>query len=171
MDNQLDRFIVCGLGSLGQQTIVNLEKFSQPPDEISIVAINLQVPAYWEIEEVLTLLTEPLIIGDSRQYRVLRQAGIEHCRSILIVTSDENVNIETALAARRLNPDVHIVLRSSRYSLNQLLKRQLGHFVALDATELPANTFALASMGGDILSVFNIGGYPFRVVQHSVVSR
>ena len=42
------------------------------------------------------------------------------------------MNIETAIAARRLNPNVHIVVRSSRQNLNQLLKDQLGNFVALD---------------------------------------
>lgn len=165
MKNQQDHFIVCGLGSLGQQTIVNLKKFSQPPDEVWVTAIDLKLPNYWEVEALPNLLAQPLIIGDSRQYSLLQQAGIEHCRSILIVTSNESINVETALAARRLNPDVHIVLRSSRYNLNQLLKRKLGHFIALDAMALPANTFALSGMSHDILSVFKIDDCPFRVIQ------
>ncbi|MEL6471123.1 MAG: NAD-binding protein [Cyanobacteria bacterium J06623_4] len=168
MDSQQDHFIVCGLGSLGQQTIINLRKFSQAPDEISIAAIDLVEPSYWEVETLPNLLSQPVLVGDSRQYGLLKKAGIDRCRSILVVTSDESVNVETALAARRLNPQVHIVLRSSRYNLNQLLKRQLGQFVALDAMALPANTFALAGMGNNILSVFKIGQLPFRVVKRVV---
>ncbi|MEO0459050.1 MAG: NAD-binding protein, partial [Cyanobacteria bacterium P01_A01_bin.114] len=98
----------------------------------------------------------------------LKQAGIDHCRAILIVTSDESTNVETAIAARRLNPQVHIVLRSSRHSLNTLLAKQLGRFVALDATELPAMTFALAGLGEGILSVFQVGPYQFRVIERLV---
>ena len=173
MDSLPNHFIVCGLGSLGQQTIVNLKRFSQKvdgsaEDDVLIAAIDLGIPAYWEVENLLDLLVSPPIVGDSRRYDLLRQAGIEHCRSILILTSDESVNVETALAARRLNPQVHIVLRSSRVNLNQLLKRQLGRFVALDALELPANTFALAGISNDILGVFKIGDYPFRVVRKRV---
>lgn len=166
--NQPDRFIVCGLGSLGQQVVVNLNKFSQVPNEIAIAAIDLVKPPYWEIEEFPHLLSAPVIVGDSRQRSVLLQAEIERCRSILIVTSDESVNVETALVARRLNPTVHIVLRSSRYNLNDLLKRQLGNFVALDAMELPANTFALTAMSGAMLSVFKVENHSFQVVQRSV---
>ncbi|MEM8503822.1 MAG: NAD-binding protein, partial [Cyanobacteria bacterium P01_D01_bin.1] len=170
MDNQPDHFIVCGLGSLGQQTVVNLNKFSQAPDDISIAAIDLSIPTYWEIENLLDLLSAPLIIGDSRRYDLLRQAGIERCRSILIVTSDESINVETALVARRLNPAVHLVLRSSRPNLNQLLKRQLGRFVALDAMELAASTFALSGISDNVLSLFKIGDISFRVVQKSVTT-
>jgi len=35
-----DTFIVCGLGSLGQQTIVNLKRFSIAPFEVQITAIE-----------------------------------------------------------------------------------------------------------------------------------
>ncbi|MEL6490161.1 MAG: NAD-binding protein [Cyanobacteria bacterium J06621_3] len=170
MDNPRDHFIVCGLGSLGQQTIVNLKKFSQTDNDIEIAAIDLALPTYWEVEELPHLLTHPPIIGDCRRYDLLKRAGIERCRSILITTSDESVNVETALAARRMNRFVHIVLRSSRVNLNQLLRRQLGHFVALDAMALPANTFALASMGSNTISVFKVNDYRFRVVQRPVVA-
>ncbi|MEM8807108.1 MAG: NAD-binding protein [Cyanobacteria bacterium P01_G01_bin.38] len=163
-----DHFIICGLGSLGQQSIVNLDKFSYDPFEVHIAAIDRHPPDNWEVDDLPSLLVEPPILGDCRRDDVLRQAGIDHCRAILIVTSDESTNVETAIAARRLNPNVHIVLRSSRHSLNTLLAKQLGRFVALDATELPAMTFALAGLGEGILSVFQVGPYRFRVIERLV---
>ena len=71
-----------------------------------------------------------------------------------MVTSNENVNIETAIAARRLNPNVHIVVCSSRQNLNQLLKGQLKNFAALDPVELPAAAFAVAGLGEGTLGLF-----------------
>ncbi|MEM6351180.1 MAG: NAD-binding protein [Cyanobacteria bacterium P01_D01_bin.14] len=164
----VDHFLVCGLGSLGQQTIVNLKKFSSEPFEVKITAIDRQPSHDWEVENLPSLLAEPPVVGDCRRDAVLLKAGIERCRAVLIVTSDESVNVETAIATRRLNPNVQIILRSSRHSLNALLQQQLGRFVALDATELPATTFALAGLDDDSISIFRIKDYQFRIIERYV---
>lgn len=168
IDAPPDHFIVCGLGSLGQQTIVNLKKFSSEPFEVNIAAIDKFPPQDWEVDHLSELLIQAPIVGDCRRDTVLKQAGISDCRAILVVTSDESINIETAIAVRRLNPRVQIIVRSSRIGLNQLLADQLGRFVALDATELPAMTFALAGLGDETLSVFTVGPYQFRVTERFV---
>ena len=163
-----DRFIVCGLGSLGQHSVRDLKKFDRDPFEVHITAIDISEIRTWEMADIPNQLAVPPIVGDCRREDVLRTAGIAKSRAILIVTSDESVNVECAIAARRLNPNIQIILRSSRHSLNELLSRQLGNFVALDATELPAMTFALAGLGDDTVSVFTIGRYRFRVVDRIV---
>ena len=163
-----DHFIVCGLGSLGQQSVVNLKKFDHDPFEVCITAVDRQLIDAWEIDDLPSKLAKPPITGDCRREDVLREAGIEKSRAILIVTSNESTNVECAIAARRLNPHIQIILRSSRHSLNALLSRQLGNFVALDATELPAMTFALAGLGDDTVSVFKVGRHRFRVVERPV---
>ena len=163
-----DRFIICGLGSLGQHSIVNLKKFDHDPFEVRITAIDQQPIQAWEMDNIPHQLVVPPIVGDCRREEVLRSAGITESRAILIVTSDESVNVECAIAARRLNPNIQIILRSSRHSLNDLLARKLKNFVALDATELPAMTFALAGLGDDTVSVFTIGRHQFRVVDQFV---
>ncbi len=165
---ETDRFIVCGLGSLGQQSVINLKKFDYDPFEVSITAIDRRLIEDWEIEDLSGQLAVAPILGDCRREEVLRAAGIEQSRAILIVTSNESTNVECAIAARRLNPNIQIILRSARHSLNALLARQLGKFVALDATELPAMTFALAGLGDDTISVFTIGRHRFRVVERFV---
>lgn len=166
-----DHFIVCGLGSLGQQIIVNLTKFSFDSFEVHIAGINRQPVTDWEVDDLSNMLSQPPIIGDCRRDRILQAAGIDRCRAVLIVTSDESTNVQTAIAVRRLNPKVHIVVRSSRQGLNRLLSRQLGQFVALDATELPAMTFALAGLEDNTRSVFNIDTLQFRVVERQITQQ
>lgn len=165
-----DRFIVCGLGSLGQQSILKLKKFDYDPFEVHITAIDQRQISTWEIDNLPSQLVAPPIVGDCRREDVLKAANIENSRAILILTSNESTNIECAIAVRRLNPNIQIILRSSRHSLNALLERQLGKFVALDATELPAMTFALAGLGDDTVSVFTIGRHRFRVIKQIVRS-
>jgi Trk K+ transport system NAD-binding subunit len=166
-----DRFLVCGLGSLGQYCVVNLKKFAFRESGVSITAIDTVQPETWEIDDIPNQLAQALIVGDCRKDDVLLKAGVMQCRTILLVTSNEGVNIEAAIAARRLNPNVRLVVRSSRQNLNQLLKHQLGNFVALEPTELPATAFALAGLGEKTLGFFNIGNTRLRVVEQQVAPR
>lgn len=73
----LNRFLICGLGSLGQQCVVALKEFG-----VSLVAIEEVLPPSWEISAVPNLLDE-LIIGDCRQDSILEQAKIRQCRAVL----------------------------------------------------------------------------------------
>ena len=160
-----DRFIICGLGNLGQQCVLNLKKFDYDPFEVHITAIDQRDIHSWEVDALPDYLVAPPLLGDCRREEMLKAAGIERARAVLIVTSDESTNVECAIAVRRLNPNVQIIMRSSRHSLNALLSKQLGKFVALDATELPAMTFALAGLDEDVVSVFKIGRHRFKVTE------
>jgi voltage-gated potassium channel Kch len=156
------------LGSLGQHSVFNLKKFAYREYEVKICAIDKVQPEIMEFDNFSEFLEQSIILGDCRRSEILIKAGIDNCRAILLVTSNENVNIETAIAARRLNPDVHIVVRSSRQNLNQLLKDQLGNFVALDPVDLPAASFAVAGLGGGTLGLFQLGDRKLRVVERVV---
>jgi Trk K+ transport system NAD-binding subunit len=166
-----DRFIVCGLGSLGQYSVLNLKRFALKSFEIHVTAIDQVKPLELEVPDLFNLLDSELILGDCRNDEMLLQAGIQNCRAILLVTSSDTVNIEAAIAARRLNPDVRLVVRSSRQNLNQLLRQQLGNFVAFEPTELPATAFALAGLSADILGYFKIGNCQLQVIEQQVQPR
>lgn len=53
----------------------------------------------------------PIIEGDCRDAEVLRQAGIDKAKAILILIPNEKAAIEATIEARKLNPDIHIVTR------------------------------------------------------------
>ncbi len=157
-----ERFLVCGLGGLGQHCIVALKQFG-----VEVVGIELVQPKSWRIPGVDKLLSE-LIIGDCRQNSTFERAKIERCRAVLIVTSDELINAETAIAVRQLNKNARLVVRSTKENLNQLLEEQLTNFVAFDPIHLSAASFALAALGGDSLGFFNLDGNWLGIFQHTV---
>lgn len=158
----VDRFLVCGLGSLGQHCVAILKGF-----DVTVTAIEQSPPAMWEIDDLPHLLYQ-MWVGDCRQTDWLEKAGIKDCRAILVTTENERVNIETALAARLLNPQIRLVVRSSKQKLNQLLTQQLGNFVAFEPTQLSAPAFAIAALDEEILGFFTIANELFQVVQHEV---
>ncbi|MBP0016099.1 MAG: NAD-binding protein [Cyanobacteria bacterium SBLK] len=157
-----DRFLVLGLGSLGQHCVAALKEFG-----VYTIAIEQGIPQEWEIANLRELLDE-LILGDCCQDAILQQAGIDDCRAALITTNNERANAEAALAIRQLNPNTRLVIRSSKDNLNQLLSRQLGNFIAFDPTQLPAAAFAIAALGTDTLGFFNLEGSWLRVAKHPV---
>lgn len=166
------RFLVCGLGSLGQYCVAKLKEFG-----VRVSAIDVVQPSIWEVPDVPDLL-EDLVLGDCRQPEILTVAKIQHCRAVLLVTSNERVNIDAAFAIRVLNPQVRLVVRSSKQNLNQLLDQRLGNFEALETTQLPAPAFALAALGSEIQAFFYLtdagkqplGDHLLRVAKYQVDS-
>ncbi|MGA7936043.1 MAG: NAD-binding protein [Kovacikia sp.] len=155
-------FIVCGLGSLGQYCVSLLKEFG-----VEVSGIDCVQTQQWEIPNLPELLSE-LLIGDCRQPELLERAKIRRCRAILLVTSNERVNIAAAFAARSLNPQVRLVIRSAQENLNELLGKHLGNFAAYEASQLPASAFALAALGDTTQGFFSLEGTSLRVVQEVV---
>ncbi len=54
------------------------------------------------------------IRGDATRLDLLRKAGIDAARGLIITTNDDNANIFLALASRRANPHVRMVARANR---------------------------------------------------------
>lgn len=159
---QLDHVLVCGLGSLGEHCVINLKRFG-----VQVSAIEQSPPPTWEIPDLATALTG-LVVGDCRQVETLKQAGIDRCRAILLVTNDEQVNLEAAFAARLLNPQVRVVVRSAKQGLNRLLAEHLQNYVAFEPTQLSADAFAVAALGNDTLGFFQLEGEFLRVTRQRI---
>ncbi len=162
MFGSADWFLICGLGSLGQHCVVALKEF-----EVGLITIEQIQPQNWEIANIPDLLDNS-IWGDCRRKSVLEQAKIGQCRAALILTTNEQTNIETALAIRQINPQIRLVIRSAKTNLNQLLGQQLGNFVAYDPTVLPARAFALAALGTTTLGLFTLEQHRIQIIQSQV---
>jgi tRNA A37 threonylcarbamoyladenosine dehydratase len=62
--SQLNLFLVCGLGSLGQQCVDALGRFG-----VNVNAVELIKPTSWEVPNLDTVLAA-LVIGDCRQPQI-----------------------------------------------------------------------------------------------------
>ena len=128
-----------------------------------VVAIDRARPLAWDVPHAERVL-ERLVLGDCRQGNILQEAGVADCRAVLIVTSQERVNAETALAVRSLNETARLVVRSGQTNLNQVLGQHLGNFVAFEHAQLSADAFALAALGTGTLGLFRLEREWLRVL-------
>jgi Trk K+ transport system NAD-binding subunit len=157
-----DAILICGLGRLGQHCASLLKDLGIP-----VFGLNDAQVKEWEVEGGRGIF-DSVTIGDCRRHAALEEAGVRSCRAVLLTTSDESVNVGAALAARALNPQIRLVIRSAQANLNHLLHQQLGDLIALDPAELPVTAFALAAIGGETVGLFPVNGQFLRVVETRV---
>jgi Trk K+ transport system NAD-binding subunit len=99
-----------------------------------------------------------IISGDARVAEVLQQAGIATAYSIAAVTSNNLTNIQIGLEARRLRPDIDVVLRVFSAMLAEQLDTIFGMYTAFSTSALAAPTLAAAAVEPGISYALNIGG-------------
>jgi Trk K+ transport system NAD-binding subunit len=150
--------ILCGLGQVGRRVLDYLHKAGAPV----IVIDNRCTP------EELRLDGVRLIQGDFRQREVLAQAGLEKARGVLILTSDDLVNISAALMVRSLDPNVRVVVRLFNQNLIPRLGQAVANMYALSVSLLTAPLLALTAITGQALAAFTLGGERYQIAEFTV---
>jgi voltage-gated potassium channel len=108
-----NHYIVCGFGRVGSQII---EEFAA--ERIPFVIIDEK-----ESNVSTCLQQEYLVVqGDATSDGILRQAGIERAKGVLVATDNDAHNISITLSARHLNKNLFIVARANHDETKAKLK-------------------------------------------------
>ena len=99
----------------------------------------------------------PVVIGDAVREETLRAASLDTCIALVSVTSQDVVNLETALNARALREDLRIVLRLTNDDLAERLQKTIGNTVSRSVSYLAAPAFAAAMLEHQVLRTIAVG--------------
>jgi Trk K+ transport system NAD-binding subunit len=135
-----EHIIVCGLGRVSYRLMLQLLESGY---EVVVIESD------WgsEFMQDTLALNVPVIHGDARSARALRQAGIFRARGMVTAISNDLANIEVALSARRIRKDLHVVLRIFNEHLDYNLERsKFGRNTAFSSSALAAPTLAAAAI-------------------------
>ncbi len=154
--------ILVGLGHLGYRVTSKLHEMTQdvvvidlhPNDETSKV----------DLIESIKSLGIPVIQDDASRELILKAAGIQRARSIILCTQNDNLNLQIALKARTMNPNIRVILRIFDDEFAQSLQKQFG-FTALSATGMAAPVFAASAANIDITPPLTIDGQPHSLAR------
>ena len=80
---------------------------------------------------------EPVLYGDASSAEILHHAGVERARVLVVAISDIPATRATVASVRRLNPNVHVIVRT-RYM------REIGSLVKLGSGEVVPEEFETA---------------------------
>jgi Trk K+ transport system NAD-binding subunit len=142
--------ILCGLGRVGWRVLEFLHAANMPVVVIDSSA-NPDDPR---------LGSARLVRGDCRLRETLEVAGVPDCRGVLIVTSDDMVNVSSALMVRSINRDVRIVLRVFNESLIGRLSHAIHNIFPLSTSALTAPLLAVKALTGQAIGTFRVEGAP-----------
>ncbi len=143
----MQHFIICGLGRLGGRVLEYLRATGA-----EVVAVDTRIKP-----DDARLHGVRLVKGDCRREEILREAGLDSARAVLILTSDDLANLSTALTVRHLRRDVRIVVRMFNPTLLAGLGKVLDNAFALSASALTAPVLALIARTGEALGTFRLG--------------
>jgi Trk K+ transport system NAD-binding subunit len=101
--------------------------------------------------------------GDCRRAEVLEAAGVKEAGAVVIVTSDDLVNVSAALLVRKLNPTARVVVRMFNQNLLGRFGAAVKNTVALSVSGLTAPLLALTAVTGDALGAFKLDDGPRQV--------
>jgi Trk K+ transport system NAD-binding subunit len=149
--------ILCGLGRVGRRVLDVLRAAQHPT-----VVIDTQLKPATLPSGVRG------ITGDCRQPAVLTDAGIADAQGVVVCTSDDLANVTAALAARRLNADVRIVVRLFNQNLLPRLGKAVHNTFALSVSALSAPLLALTALTGDVLGAFSLTDGPRQIATLTV---
>ena len=138
--------IVIGLGQVGLRLCMLLRECG-----VLVVAVDADEDA--ETVGLARRLQIPVVIGRAANPELLRRLSLDTARAFAAVTNEDLANIESAMTARSLNPDLRVVLRAGDGDVSEETRSlaRIGHVV--DVHRLGAAYIAGVALGSEADSV------------------
>lgn len=130
--------VVCGLGKVGYRVVLHLLGMQQ-----EVVGVDKDPGA--RFLPVIRKEKVPVVIGNARQQDVLEKAGVRFASALVAATEDDLTNLDIALAARRLNPNIQVVLRMFDQDLAERVREGFGFQATFSTSALAAPALAAAA--------------------------
>ncbi|MFF7438926.1 NAD-binding protein [Streptomyces sp. NPDC008122] len=147
--------VLLGLGKVGTRVLARLREL-----DIPVVCVE-EAPDARGIP-LARALGVPVVLGDVTEDGVLEAANTDRAHAFLALTSSDTTNLEAALSARTLTPDLRVALRLYDDDFATAVYRTLrtAHPDALtrsrSVSHLAAPAFAGAMMGRQILGAIPV---------------
>jgi voltage-gated potassium channel len=131
--------VIVGFGKIGYRTYSILKGLGE---RIAILEIN-------EKKQYLAIARkhgDPVFVGDARHDHILADTNIKQAKAIILATEDDMTNLEVALDARKVNPNIRVVLRMFDQDIADKVAGAAGIRIALSQSAISAPAFATAAI-------------------------
>ncbi len=152
--------VVCGLGKVGYRVV---KRLIYSKNDIIVVEKNPKNSFFKEMEDH----NIPVILGESNNKDILKQARIQTAKALVLVTDNDLVNLESGLIAKELNQDLRIIMRMFDPNLAKFIKEEMK-FRTFSTSEIAAPTFASAVFSDNIINAIDIDGTEANMARYIV---
>lgn len=150
-DSMKDHVVLVGLGKLGIRVFHLLRGMGQR-------VVVLERNEHGQFLEDVRRDGSPLFVGDARREAFLVDAGVGRARSIVLATDQDLTNLEIALDARRINPQIRVVLRMFDPNMADKVRDGFQIHSVMSSSDLSAPAFAVAALERNIVASTVIDG-------------
>jgi voltage-gated potassium channel len=155
-----DHTIVIGVGKVGYRILLELNVL-----RLEAVAVERKAESHL-ISEIVELGI-PVIRGDARLKKSLVDANIATARAIILATDDDLANIDAALTARELRPDIRVVLRLFDDTLADRVAN-VFKMPAISTSQTAVPAFIAAATGRSVYQSIRIEGQDLHLADIDV---
>ncbi len=141
---QSHHYIVCGLSGIGMAIVQQLHTSGYDVVVIETDSNNKFINTARE-------LGVPVIQSDASFRVTLKASNINSAAAVLAVTKNDATNLEIALKAKGLTPNIPVIVNYADPDFAGMAQQVFGFEAVLSPAELAAPAFAAAALGGRIL--------------------
>ncbi len=152
--------VLVGLGHLGYRVVQTLHGMGK---QVVVIEQNPSVDSFKAVQK----MDIPVIQEDGTRTVALEAANIAEARTIVLASQNDAMNLQIALKARSLNPEIQVIIRIFDEEFAHALQTQFG-FSALSATVMAAPVFAAAAAGADVTSPISIEGQQLSLARITI---
>jgi Trk K+ transport system NAD-binding subunit len=141
---QRNHIVICGLGSIGVQTALQLVGYGY---EVLIIERDVNN----RFLETVRSHNIPVLHGDASLPTTLKTANLSQAECLLAVTSNDTANLEIALNAKGIAPRCRVIVRYDDPYYASMADEVFDFEAVLSPPEIAAPAFASTALGGRIL--------------------
>jgi Trk K+ transport system NAD-binding subunit len=152
--------VLVGLGHLGFRVAEKLH-------EMKVHVVVLEQNPSGDMFAAIQRMHIPVIQDDATRPIALENAVISKAKTIILCTQNDALNLQIALKARKMNPEINVVIRIFDEDFAQSLQEQFG-FTALSGTGMAAPVFAAAAAGADVTNPISVEGQQLSLARLTI---
>ncbi|MDG4791428.1 NAD-binding protein [Micromonospora sp. WMMD1102] len=150
--------VVVGLGNVGTRVMWQLNDLG-----VEVVAIDQDPEARGAA--VARRLDIPLIIGDAAREETLDAASVGTAQALVVVSTDDVTNLQAALNARTLRPELRVVLRLFDGDFAQRIQKTFRIGVSRSVSYLAAPSFSAALLNRAVIATIPVARHALLVAE------
>ncbi|GAA2621910.1 hypothetical protein GCM10010399_61350 [Dactylosporangium fulvum] len=144
-----DHVVVVGLGNVGTRVMHSFVDLGVP-----VVVIDRDENARGA--QAARSRGVPFIVGDASNPETLRAASVDTCRALVVVSTDDQANLEAAIEGRELKPDLRVILRLFDGAFADRVQRAFGITASRSVSYLAAPAFAAALLEREVIGTIPV---------------
>jgi Trk K+ transport system NAD-binding subunit len=100
----------------------------------------------------------PVVLGDATLSETLKAAQVEYAQAVVTATDNDVADLQAAINARAIHPDLRIILRLFDNELSTAVEQRFNIHISRSSAVIAAPVFATEMLGHGLVDTVHVGG-------------